>query len=112
MWNISQENNVALEINSFPERLDLNDTNIMKAQKYKVKFSIDTDAHNVAHLKFMRYGIGTARRGWLTKEKVTSGSKEITFPYFKNGEIRIPLMSATSTILSKINLYIDEQRDE
>jgi DNA polymerase (family X) len=80
VFECAEENNVALEINSFPERLDLNDTNIMKASKYKVKFSIDTDAHNIAHLKFMRYGIGTARRGWLTKEKVinTVPLKEIT----------------------------------
>jgi len=70
IFECAEQNNVALEINSFPERLDLNDTNIMKASKYKVKFSIDTDAHNAAHLNFMKYGIGTARRGWLTKDKV------------------------------------------
>lgn len=66
----AERNNVALEINSFPERLDLNDTNILLASKYKVNFSIDTDSHNTAHFGFMRYGVGTARRGWLTKERI------------------------------------------
>ena len=70
VFECAEQNDVKLEINSFPERLDLNDTNIMKASHYKVKFSIDTDAHNIAHLNFMKYGIGTARRGWLTKDKV------------------------------------------
>lgn len=63
-------NNVALEVNSSPERLDLNDTNIMLASKYNVKFAINSDAHNTSHYQVLRYGIGTARRGWLTKDKV------------------------------------------
>jgi DNA polymerase (family 10) len=63
-------NNVALEINSFPSRLDLGDTNIMLASKYGTLFSIDSDSHRTSHFKFLRYGIGTARRGWLTKERV------------------------------------------
>ena len=65
-----EKNNVALEINSFPDRLDLNDSNILLASKYKLMFSIDTDAHETEHLKFLKYGIGTARRGWLTKNQV------------------------------------------
>jgi DNA polymerase (family 10) len=35
-----------------------------------VKFSIDTDSHSTVHLDFLRYGIGTAQRGWLTKDDV------------------------------------------
>jgi DNA polymerase (family 10) len=66
----AERNNVALEINAFPTRLDLNDTNIMLTSKYKVMFSIDTDAHSTDHLAFMRYGVGTARRGWLTKARI------------------------------------------
>lgn len=66
----AERNNAALEINAFPERLDLNDTNILLASKYKLNFSIDTDSHNISHFGFMRYGVGTARRGWLTKEKI------------------------------------------
>jgi len=63
-------NRVALEINSFPNRLDLNDTNIMRVSGYKVLFAIDTDAHRLSNLSFLRYGVGTARRGWLTKDRV------------------------------------------
>ncbi|MEM3791350.1 MAG: DNA polymerase/3'-5' exonuclease PolX [Candidatus Micrarchaeaceae archaeon] len=66
----AERNNVALEIDSFPNRLDLNDENILKARSYKVKFSIDTDAHRTSHLEFMRLGVGTARRGWLEKERI------------------------------------------
>ncbi|MEM3827487.1 MAG: DNA polymerase/3'-5' exonuclease PolX [Candidatus Micrarchaeaceae archaeon] len=66
----AERNGVAMEINSFPNRLDLNDTNIMLASKYKIRFSIGTDSHRTSHLQFMRYGVGTARRGWLQKEKV------------------------------------------
>jgi DNA polymerase (family 10) len=66
----AEEHGVALEINAFPDRTDLNDTNIIALSKYKVMFSIDTDAHSTSHLNFMRYGVGTARRGWLTKDKI------------------------------------------
>jgi DNA polymerase (family 10) len=66
----AERNKVALEINSFPIRLDLSDTNIMRASKYKVKFAIDTDAHRTSHFGFLRYGVGTARRGWLEKGRV------------------------------------------
>lgn len=70
MFESAEKNNVALEINSFPNRLDLSDTNIMKASKYKIDFTIGTDAHRTSHFGFLRYGVGTARRGWLTKERI------------------------------------------
>jgi DNA polymerase (family 10) len=60
----------ALEINSFPDRLDLSDELILKARRYGVKFAIDTDAHAVPHLAYMRFGVGTAQRGWLTRDDV------------------------------------------
>ncbi|MCL5093514.1 MAG: DNA polymerase/3'-5' exonuclease PolX, partial [Candidatus Marsarchaeota archaeon] len=66
----AERNGVALEINSYPKRLDLNDTNIMLASKYKVMFAINTDAHNTEQLSFMRYGVGTARRGWLSSDRI------------------------------------------
>jgi DNA polymerase (family X) len=70
LFESAEHNKIALEINSFPSRLDLSDTNIMKASKYKIKFSIGTDAHRVSHFSFLRYGVGTARRGWLTRDKI------------------------------------------
>lgn len=60
----------ALEINSFPARLDLRDDHILRAKRYGVKFAIDSDAHSTIHLPFVRYGVGTAQRGWLTKDDV------------------------------------------
>ncbi|MFF8844444.1 DNA polymerase/3'-5' exonuclease PolX [Streptomyces sp. NPDC015127] len=60
----------ALEINSHPERLDLSDEEILRAKRYGVKFAVDSDAHSTTHLPYMRYGVGTAQRGWLTKDDV------------------------------------------
>jgi len=60
----------ALEVNSFPDRLDLKDEHIMWARRHGVKFAIDTDSHSTLHLAFMRFGVGTAQRGWLTKDDV------------------------------------------
>ena len=63
--------NKIFEINSSPERLDLNDTNAKKAkEELGLKFSINTDAHSISSLHSIRYGIGVARRAWLTKEDV------------------------------------------
>ncbi|MGK5733661.1 DNA polymerase/3'-5' exonuclease PolX [Streptomyces sp. URMC 124] len=60
----------ALEINSHPERLDLCDEDILRAKRYGVKFAVNTDAHSVTHLPYLRFGVGTAQRGWLTKDDV------------------------------------------
>jgi DNA polymerase (family 10) len=60
----------ALEVNAFPDRLDLPDEHVLWAKRHGVKFSVDTDSHSTVHLPFMRYGVGTAQRGWLTKEEV------------------------------------------
>jgi len=60
----------ALEVNSFPDRLDLRDEHIMWAKRHGAKFSVDTDSHSTVHLPFMRYGVGTAQRGWLTRDDV------------------------------------------
>ncbi|MGC8652226.1 MAG: DNA polymerase/3'-5' exonuclease PolX [Candidatus Micrarchaeia archaeon] len=70
VFEAAERNNTVLEVNSLPNRLDLSDTNIMLASKYKVMFAIDSDAHNTSHFEFLRYGVGTARRGWLTKDRV------------------------------------------
>lgn len=59
-----------LEIDSFPDRLDLCAEHIRQARRYGVKFAIDSDAHAVLHLAHLRYGVGTAQRGWLTPDDV------------------------------------------
>lgn len=60
----------ALEINASPGRLDLRDEHILRAKRYGVKFAINCDAHSTVHLGYMRYGVGTAQRGWLTADDV------------------------------------------
>ncbi|HUZ25368.1 MAG TPA: DNA polymerase/3'-5' exonuclease PolX [Streptosporangiaceae bacterium] len=60
----------ALEINSHPARLDLPSAHIRAARDAGVKFAIDTDAHSVGHLDNLRFGVGTAQRGWLTPDDV------------------------------------------
>ncbi|WP_412517868.1 DNA polymerase/3'-5' exonuclease PolX [Actinomadura madurae] len=60
----------AMEIDSFPDRLDLPADLIRRAKRFGVKFSIDTDAHSLGHHRNIRYGVGTAQRGWLTPDDV------------------------------------------
>jgi DNA polymerase (family X) len=60
----------ALEVNSHPERLDLPADHIKEARDAGVKFAIDSDAHSTGDLAYLRYGVGQARRGWLTADHV------------------------------------------
>ncbi|MCH5670317.1 DNA polymerase/3'-5' exonuclease PolX [Streptomyces gilvus] len=60
----------ALEVNAHPDRLDLRDEDILRARRHGVRFAVNSDAHAVPHLATMRYGIGTAQRGWLTPDDV------------------------------------------
>jgi DNA polymerase (family 10) len=61
-----------LEINAYPERLDLKDDHIKKCIENGVKMVIDTDAHSILHLSFLNLGIAQARRGWATKEDIVN----------------------------------------
>ncbi|WP_433224562.1 DNA polymerase/3'-5' exonuclease PolX [Microtetraspora malaysiensis] len=60
----------ALEIDAFPERLDLPADLVRRASGKGVLFAVDSDAHAVPHLANMRYGVATAQRGWLTADQV------------------------------------------
>jgi DNA polymerase (family X) len=60
----------ALEVNAYPDRLDLKDEHILWAKRHGAKFAVDTDSHATTHLAHMRYGVGSAQRGWLTKDDV------------------------------------------
>ncbi len=60
----------ALEINAYHDRLDLNDTNLLKAREKNVMISIGTDAHSVLMMDYIKLGLGTARRGWLGKNSI------------------------------------------
>jgi DNA polymerase (family 10) len=62
--------NTALEINAYPERLDLNDVNARSARDAGVKIAIGTDSHTLEHLGSMEFGVAVARRAWLTRKDV------------------------------------------
>lgn len=59
-----------MELNAFPDRLDLNDIYCKMAKEMGLRLAISTDAHHPGHLEYMRFGIGQARRGWLEPEDV------------------------------------------
>src|SRR5450631_2781332 len=61
---------VAMELNSYPDRLDLNDVHLRQAKQAGVKIVINTDSHHTSHMEKIRYGILQARRAWLTKDDV------------------------------------------
>jgi DNA polymerase (family 10) len=61
---------VAMELNSYPDRLDLNDRHLRLAKEHGVKIVINTDSHHTSHMDKIRFGILQARRAWLTKEDV------------------------------------------
>src|SRR6516225_2417293 len=61
---------VAMELNSYPDRLDLNDVHLRQAKQLGVKIVINTASHHTSHLDKIRYGILQARRAWLTKDDV------------------------------------------
>lgn len=65
-------NGKVLELNAYPERLDLSDLNCRKAKEKGVKIAISTDAHSNAHLEWMSFGVATARRGWIESEDVVN----------------------------------------
>jgi DNA polymerase (family 10) len=66
----AKETGTILEINSYPERLDLNDQNIRRAKEAGVKMVINTDSHHRDQMRFIEYGIAQARRGWAEKEDI------------------------------------------
>lgn len=59
-----------LEINSYPNRLDLPDILVYEARRFGVKFSINTDSHQTNHLDLMEYGVSVAKRGWVESKEV------------------------------------------
>ncbi|HLC61690.1 MAG TPA: DNA polymerase/3'-5' exonuclease PolX [Candidatus Nanoarchaeia archaeon] len=70
VFDEAKKTGTVMEINSYPERMDLKDTDVRAAIKNGVKLVISTDSHNTDQLKFIKLGIGTARRGWARKEDI------------------------------------------
>ena len=78
IFKYCSQNNKFLEINSWPERLDLPDFLIKKALKFNVKFVINSDSHEVTEMELIKFGVWNARRGWLQKKDIIN-----CFPYSK-----------------------------
>jgi len=68
--NAAAKNKVAMELNAYPDRLDLCDRHLRMAKERGVKIVINTDSHHTSHLDKIKYGVLQARRAWLTKEDV------------------------------------------
>ena len=61
---------VAMELNAYPDRLDLCDRHLRLAKQHGVKIVINTDSHHTSHMEKIRYGVRQARRAWLTQDDV------------------------------------------
>ena len=70
VFEAAKKRGVILELNGNPERLDLSDRHVKLAKERGMKIIISTDAHHPSHFDLMRYGVLTARRGWLEKKDV------------------------------------------
>lgn len=66
----ARERGCHMELNAFPDRLDLTDAACRRAKEVGVKVAVSTDAHRTGHLRYIRYGVGQARRGWLSARDV------------------------------------------
>ena len=67
-----RKTNTMLEVNAYPDRLDLPDTMVREAIKAQVKLIINTDAHQLEQMDNMPYGVAVARRGWATKRNIAN----------------------------------------
>jgi DNA polymerase (family 10) len=66
----ARETGTVLEIDAYPDRLDLRDDHVRRAVAAGVKLTIDSDAHSVKHFRYLSFGIDQARRGWATRDDV------------------------------------------
>lgn len=66
----AKKRNVVMEVNAYPERLDLNDIHCKLAKDMGVMLAISTDTHHYLQMDYMRFGVNNARRGWVEKKDV------------------------------------------
>ena len=72
-------NKVAMELNAYPDRLDLCDRHLRLAKQLGVKIVINTDSHHTSHMEKIRFGVLQARRAWLTAKDVLNTLPEESF---------------------------------
>ena len=72
VFEAAAEQGVMMEINCYPDRLDLSDVNSRRAKEHGVKMTLGTDAHTPSDLEFLPLGVSVARRGWLRAADVAN----------------------------------------
>ncbi|MBI3577681.1 DNA polymerase/3'-5' exonuclease PolX [Candidatus Gottesmanbacteria bacterium] len=72
IFAVCKERDIALEINAYPQRLDLPDTVVFDAVKAGMKLCINTDSHAADQMEMMKYGVSVARRGWAKKDDIVN----------------------------------------
>ena len=83
------ETGTIMEINAYPDRLDLSDTHIRQARRHGVRFSLGTDAHHAEQMGYMRYGVSNARRGWVTAEEMLNAQPlDVALTWLKRNRTR------------------------
>ena len=87
LMQLAEETQTVMEINANPKRLDLNAATVKKYPN--IKLTINTDAHHVDHLDFMRYGVATAQKGFVNKDRVINTMTRDAFKNFINNNIKL-----------------------
>lgn len=87
LCQLAEETNTVLEINANPKRLDLNADTVKKHPN--IQLTINTDAHHVEHLEFMKYGVATAQKGFVTKDRVINTMSREEFKSFVENNIKL-----------------------
>ncbi|MDW4095113.1 DNA polymerase/3'-5' exonuclease PolX [Staphylococcus saprophyticus] len=87
LCQLAEETNTILEINANPKRLDLNADTVKKHPN--IQLTINTDAHHVEHLEFMKYGVATAQKGFVTKDRVINTVSREEFKSFVENNIKL-----------------------
>jgi len=72
VFDAAADTGTVLEVNAYPDRTDLNGPYAKLAKEHGVTLIVDTDSHSTEQLAYMRFGVGTARRGWLEKGDVVN----------------------------------------
>ncbi len=80
------QHKVAMELNAYPDRLDLNDVHLRMARDRGVKIVINTDAHHTSHFEKIKYGLLQARRAWLTSRDILNTLPEQAFRKAMKGD--------------------------
>lgn len=86
VFRAAAETGTALEINAAPDRLDLKDTQVLRARELGAPLVVSTDAHAAEHMDNMRFGVAVARRGWCRPEDILNTRTADGFLAFLRGE--------------------------